>query len=116
MVGEIGGKSKSLHNGTSSLSLPQICGEEYVVWGVSVPQTSVPPDLLLTSALRVGVAASGRGILGHISVDFVTFINPTTVSIKIYTSMETCSYSIGVIRRVTSFNFSVGAGVMGSGP
>ncbi|CAI8053072.1 IQ domain-containing protein H [Geodia barretti] len=57
----------------------QICGEEYVVWGVSVPQTSVPPDLLLTSALRVGVAASGRGILGHISVDFVTFINPTSL-------------------------------------
>ena len=114
VVGKIGGKSKSLHNGTSPLSLPQICGEEYVVWGVSVPQTSVPPDLLLTSALRVGVAASGRGILGHISVDFVTFINPTTVSSKIYTSMETYSYSIGVMIR--EFDFSVGAGVMGSGP
>ena len=80
------------------------------MWGVSVPQTSVPPDLLLTSALRVGVAASGRGILGHISVDFVTFINPTSVS----TSMGTYSCSIGVLIR--EFHFSVGAGVVGCGP
>ena len=50
-----------------------------MVWGASLPQTSVPPDLLKNTATKVGVACSGRGLLGHLSVDFVTFINPKTV-------------------------------------
>jgi hypothetical protein len=57
----------------------QVWSDPYVVWGVSVPQTSVPPDLLTTSATRVGVACRGRGITGHLSIDYVTFIHPKTV-------------------------------------
>ena len=46
---------------------------------MSVPQCSVPPEKLLSSAQEVGVACRGRGIVGHLSVDFITFIHPTTV-------------------------------------
>ena len=53
-----------------------------MVWGVSVPQSSVAPDMLLNSARRVGVTCRGRGIMGHLSIDYVTFIHPKTVSIR----------------------------------
>ena len=32
--------------------------------------------------MKVGVACSGHGLMGHLSIDFVTFINPTTVSLE----------------------------------
>ena len=58
---------------------PQICSNPYRVWGVSVPQTSVPPAMLREAAERVGAACRSRGVIGHFSVDFVTFIHPETV-------------------------------------
>jgi hypothetical protein len=30
---------------------------------------------------KVAVACKARGILGHVSIDFITFIHPTSVSI-----------------------------------
>lgn len=57
----------------------QINGGGYSVWGGSVPQCSVPPQILADSAIRVGVVCSGRGILGYLSIDFITFIHPNTM-------------------------------------
>lgn len=52
----------------------------YQVWGGSMPQTSVEPDVLMSLAEKVAKAALSRGIVGHISVDFVTFIHLDDVS------------------------------------
>ena len=69
-----------------------------MVWGASLPQTSVPPDLLKTTATKVGVACSGRGLLGHLSVDFVTFINPKTVrENRILLNLFLCSVGAGIV-------------------
>lgn len=45
-----------------------------------MPQTSVESDVLMSLAEKVAKAALSRGIVGHISVDFVTFIHPDDVS------------------------------------
>ena len=47
-----------------------------------MPQTSVPPAMLQEAAERVGGACRSRGVIGHFSVDFVTFIHPETVRPK----------------------------------
>ena len=50
-------------------------------WGVSVPQTSVDPSALSAMVDRVAAACLERGVCGHLSLDLVTFIAPTTVSV-----------------------------------
>ena len=57
----------------------QVCVQPYRVWGGTVPQSSVPPETLLCSAREVGVACRERGVIGHLSIDYVTFIHPKTV-------------------------------------
>ena len=52
-------------------------------WGVSVPQTSVDPATLSSAVSSVAAACRERGVYGHLSVDFVTFIAPSTVSTSI---------------------------------
>ena len=49
-------------------------------WGVSVPQTSVDPSVLSSVVDSVATACLERGVCGHLSLDFVTFIDPATVS------------------------------------
>lgn len=49
------------------------------VAGYSVPQTSVCPDTLYFICMRVGQACQRRRILGHISLDLVTFLEPGTL-------------------------------------
>lgn len=49
-------------------------------WGVSIPQSSIEPDDLNVACKRVAEACKSRGILGHFCVDFITFIDPKTVS------------------------------------
>ena len=57
-----------------------ILSEPFKVWGGSMPQTSVDYDDLTLMVDRIAKAAFSRGLVGHISVDFVTFIDPETVS------------------------------------
>ena len=66
----------------------QCCGDQihaespFSCWGMSVPQSSVEPDVMNTACSKVAEACKTRGILGYLSVDFVTFIDPKTVSYK----------------------------------
>lgn len=45
-----------------------------------MPQTSVDPSVLCTATEAVSDACKLRGIIGHFSIDFVTFIDPKSVS------------------------------------
>ena len=58
----------------------QICPEPFRVWGVSLPQCSIEHNLLEEICHRIAKACRSRGIIGHFSVDFVTFISPDNVS------------------------------------
>ena len=58
----------------------QICSAPFEVWGVSVPQSSVPTHQLAEAVRGVASSCQARGIIGHFSVDFVTFIDPYSVS------------------------------------
>jgi hypothetical protein len=53
---------------------------EFSCWGLSVPQSSVDPILLNDIMKKVADACRARGIVGYITVDFVTFIEPITVN------------------------------------
>ena len=59
----------------------QICSAPYKVWGISVPQSSVPTHLLAEAVRGVALSCRARGIIGYFSVDFVTFIDPHSVRI-----------------------------------
>ena len=52
-------------------------------WGVSMPQSSVEPDVLNEACKKVAEACKSRGIIGYMAIDFVTFIDPKTVSDKL---------------------------------
>jgi hypothetical protein len=62
----------------------QVCVQPYRVWGGTVPQSSVPPETLLSSAREVGMACRERGVIGHLSIDFVTFIHPKTLTQELW--------------------------------
>lgn len=49
------------------------------VSGCSVPQSSVSPDVLYSICMRVGKACQERHILGHFSLDLVTFLESGTL-------------------------------------
>ena len=49
-------------------------------WGLSIPQSSVEPAILSAMCKHIGEACKSRGIIGYIQVDFVTFIDPVSVS------------------------------------
>lgn len=64
------------------MSLLQIhAASVYQCWGHSVPQASVDPSLLVEKATAIASACRQRDIIGYISIDFVTFIDPETVSL-----------------------------------
>ena len=58
----------------------QICSAPYQVWGMSIPQSSVPAHLLTEVVMGVASSCRARGIVGYFSLDFVTFIDPYSVS------------------------------------
>ncbi|KAK3732917.1 hypothetical protein QZH41_012675, partial [Actinostola sp. cb2023] len=51
----------------------------FMCWGYSVPQASVDPVQLSTAAQDIAMACKLRGVIGHFTVDFVTFIDPITM-------------------------------------
>ncbi|XP_062403211.1 IQ motif-containing protein H isoform X1 [Sardina pilchardus] len=54
------------------------------VLGSTVPQTSVCPEALHQLCTRVGRACLDRGILGYLSVDLVTFLQPGTMEQQVW--------------------------------
>ncbi|KAF5907609.1 IQ domain-containing protein H isoform X1, partial [Clarias magur] len=52
--------------------------------GCSVPQCSVCPDDLYTVCMQLGKACQERRILGHLSVDLVTFLKPGTLEQQVW--------------------------------
>lgn len=64
-----------------SRDFPQIhAASRFRCWGYSIPQTSVDPSVLCTATEAVANACKLRGIVGYFSIDFVTFIDPKSVS------------------------------------
>jgi len=48
-------------------------------WGLSSPQSSVKASTLNSTCHSVAEACKERGIVGYLTIDFVTFIDPKTV-------------------------------------
>ena len=53
---------------------------EFSCWGLSCAQSSVDPARLNEAVNKVAGACRARGIVGYITIDFVTFIDPLSVS------------------------------------
>ena len=58
----------------------QINPRPFWKWGVSVPQCSVDPTHLNMAAMKMATSCLQRGIVGYLSIDFVTFISSLSVS------------------------------------
>ncbi|XP_021362303.1 IQ domain-containing protein H-like isoform X2 [Mizuhopecten yessoensis] len=75
------------------------CGDQihaetpFSCWGVSVPQSSVEPDVLNVACKQIAEACKTRGILGYFSVDFVTFIDPKTMEQRLWALDLSLHYS-----------------------
>uniref|UniRef100_A0A671SLM4 IQCH-like ATP-grasp domain-containing protein n=1 Tax=Sinocyclocheilus anshuiensis TaxID=1608454 RepID=A0A671SLM4_9TELE len=54
------------------------------VVGCTVPQTSICPDVLHSICTRVGQACQQRSIMGHISLDLVTFLDPSNLEQQVW--------------------------------
>uniref|UniRef100_A0A8C1JZ77 IQ motif containing H n=1 Tax=Cyprinus carpio TaxID=7962 RepID=A0A8C1JZ77_CYPCA len=54
------------------------------VVGCTVPQTSICPDVLHTICTRVGQACQQRSIMGHISLDLVTFLHSSNLEQQVW--------------------------------
>ena len=79
------------------------------MWGVSLPQLSIDPAHLAEKATMVGVACKARGIIGHLSVDFVTFIDPKEVSVCINIALCVVRHSPKLLY-YTAHSSTVGSG------
>jgi len=49
------------------------------VVGCTVPQSSICPDVLHTICNSIGQACQQRFIMGHLSIDLVTFLDPSNL-------------------------------------
>ncbi|XP_053319756.1 IQ domain-containing protein H [Spea bombifrons] len=59
--------------------------------GSSVPQCSVPPSTLTSICNSIGEACKVRGILGYLSVDLLSFIDPQSLEQKVWaTDLDIC--------------------------
>ncbi|XP_059191860.1 IQ motif-containing protein H [Centropristis striata] len=61
--------------------------------GSTVPQTSVHPETLQSICMRVGHACLQRLIVGYVSVDLATFLNPNTMEQKVWAIDLDLTYS-----------------------
>ncbi|XP_056427618.1 IQ domain-containing protein H isoform X2 [Hyla sarda] len=59
--------------------------------GSSVPQCSVPSDILMSMCSSIGEACKTRGVLGYLSVELLTFIDPLSLEQQIWaTDLDLC--------------------------
>ncbi|XP_065135070.2 IQ motif-containing protein H [Paramisgurnus dabryanus] len=54
------------------------------VVGSTMPQTSICPDVLHSICMRVGQACQQRSIMGHLSLDLVTFMEPSNLEQQVW--------------------------------
>ncbi|XP_056621616.1 IQ motif-containing protein H isoform X2 [Triplophysa dalaica] len=54
------------------------------VVGCTMPQTSISSDVLHSICIRVARACQQRSILGHLSLDLVTFLEPTNLEQQVW--------------------------------
>ena len=62
--------------------------------GSCVPQASVRPDALHALCSRVGRACLQRHILGYVSLDLATFLDPCTAEQKVRRGRGVCEFSL----------------------
>ncbi|KAK3096782.1 hypothetical protein FSP39_003245 [Pinctada imbricata] len=62
-------------------------------WGVSMPQSSVDPEVLNKACMMISDSCKSRGILGYYAIDFVTFIDPHTNEQKLWALDLSLHYS-----------------------
>ncbi|XP_077323789.1 IQ domain-containing protein H-like [Lithobates pipiens] len=61
--------------------------------GSSVPQCSVHPSVLSSICNHIGEACKIRGVLGYVSVEFITFIDPQSLKQEIWATDLDLGYS-----------------------
>ncbi|XP_067276603.1 IQ motif-containing protein H isoform X2 [Pseudorasbora parva] len=54
------------------------------VVGCTVPQSSICPDVLHSICNRIGQACQRRSIMGHLSIDLVTFLDPSNLEQQVW--------------------------------
>ncbi|XP_039268071.2 IQ domain-containing protein H-like [Styela clava] len=62
-------------------------------WGTSVPQASVDPVWLENMCVKVAEACRARGVIGHFSIDYVTYIDPDNMKQIVWATDLTLAYS-----------------------
>lgn len=62
-----------------------------------MPQSSVSHSQLMDAVHQVAGACKERGILGHLSIDFLTFIEPASVSIHLHYFCLLCNHDAMIL-------------------
>ncbi|NXH49918.1 IQCH protein, partial [Dicaeum eximium] len=59
--------------------------------GTTIPQRSVPPEVLKALCWKIGEACKSKGVLGYFSVDFVAFTHPQSREQQVWaTDLDLC--------------------------
>ncbi|XP_002730454.1 IQ domain-containing protein H-like [Saccoglossus kowalevskii] len=75
------------------------CGDQihaetpFTAWGISIPQSSVEPTVLNDACMKIAKACHQRGVIGHFTVDFLTFIDAKTMDQKLWAIDLNLSYN-----------------------